>query len=141
MRDQSYAVRGKLMCGPKPAANVRVKLWEEDTGESLAVEVTSNYKSIIYLLTDKRSLLRPASEVPSRKGRKQKNLFQSFKIHFQDQIRTTSSIQAIRTAMVNSGSLVERQSSLRLTPFSKCITTAMMASRYLRFLFDSKDPI
>ncbi|VDO99970.1 unnamed protein product [Heligmosomoides polygyrus] len=32
MRDQSYAVRGKLMCGPKPAANVRVKLWEEDTG-------------------------------------------------------------------------------------------------------------
>ncbi|CAJ0589921.1 unnamed protein product [Cylicocyclus nassatus] len=32
MRDQSYAIRGKLMCGAKPAANVRVKLWEEDSG-------------------------------------------------------------------------------------------------------------
>lgn len=46
MRDQSIAVKvglrlqnhkkgylqGKLLCGEKPAANVRVKLWEEDTG-------------------------------------------------------------------------------------------------------------
>ncbi|VDO45550.1 unnamed protein product [Haemonchus placei] len=32
MRDQSIAVRGKLMCGSKPATNVRVKLWEEDSG-------------------------------------------------------------------------------------------------------------
>ncbi|PIO73997.1 Transthyretin-like family protein [Teladorsagia circumcincta] len=32
MRDQSIAVRGKLMCGTKPASNVRVKLWEEDSG-------------------------------------------------------------------------------------------------------------
>ncbi|CAB3396481.1 unnamed protein product [Caenorhabditis bovis] len=32
MRDQSIAVKGKLLCGTKPAANVRVKLWEEDTG-------------------------------------------------------------------------------------------------------------
>ncbi|PIO72054.1 Transthyretin-like family protein [Teladorsagia circumcincta] len=32
MRDQSIAVRGKLMCGSKPASNVRVKLWEEDSG-------------------------------------------------------------------------------------------------------------
>ncbi|EYC26779.1 hypothetical protein Y032_0010g957 [Ancylostoma ceylanicum] len=32
MRDQSIAVRGKLVCGAKPASNVRVKLWEEDTG-------------------------------------------------------------------------------------------------------------
>ncbi|CAB3396482.1 unnamed protein product [Caenorhabditis bovis] len=30
--DQSYAVKGKLLCGAKPAANVRVKLWEEDSG-------------------------------------------------------------------------------------------------------------
>ncbi|VDN49624.1 unnamed protein product [Gongylonema pulchrum] len=30
--DQSIAIRGKLLCGAKPAANVRVKLWEEDTG-------------------------------------------------------------------------------------------------------------
>ncbi|KAJ1349207.1 Transthyretin-like protein 46, variant 2 [Parelaphostrongylus tenuis] len=32
MREQSIAVRGKLLCGSKPASNVRVKLWEEDTG-------------------------------------------------------------------------------------------------------------
>ncbi|CAB3396513.1 unnamed protein product [Caenorhabditis bovis] len=32
MRDQSIAVRGKLLCGTKPAANVRIKLWEEDSG-------------------------------------------------------------------------------------------------------------
>ncbi|VDM72792.1 unnamed protein product [Strongylus vulgaris] len=32
LRDQSIAVRGKLLCGSKPAANVRVKLWEEDSG-------------------------------------------------------------------------------------------------------------
>ncbi|CAI5447080.1 unnamed protein product [Caenorhabditis angaria] len=32
MRDQSIAVKGKLVCGPKPAAQVRVKLWEEDSG-------------------------------------------------------------------------------------------------------------
>ncbi|TKR57520.1 hypothetical protein L596_030772 [Steinernema carpocapsae] len=32
MRQQSIAVKGKLMCGLKPANNVRIKLWEEDTG-------------------------------------------------------------------------------------------------------------
>ncbi|CAA98286.1 Transthyretin-like protein 46 [Caenorhabditis elegans] len=32
MRDQSIAVKGRLLCGNGPAANVRVKLWEEDTG-------------------------------------------------------------------------------------------------------------
>ncbi|VDL72967.1 unnamed protein product [Nippostrongylus brasiliensis] len=32
VRDQSIAVKGRLLCGEKPAANVRVKLWEEDTG-------------------------------------------------------------------------------------------------------------
>lgn len=32
MRDQSIAVKGKLLCGSKPASNVRVKLWEEDGG-------------------------------------------------------------------------------------------------------------
>ncbi|KAF1758064.1 hypothetical protein GCK72_014522 [Caenorhabditis remanei] len=32
MRDQSIAVKGKLICGPKPASQVRVKLWEEDSG-------------------------------------------------------------------------------------------------------------
>ncbi|CAG9540790.1 unnamed protein product [Cercopithifilaria johnstoni] len=31
-RTQSIAVRGRLMCGSNPASNVRVKLWEEDTG-------------------------------------------------------------------------------------------------------------
>ena len=28
MRDQSIAIHGKLLCGAKPASNVRVKLWE-----------------------------------------------------------------------------------------------------------------
>ncbi|CAB01136.1 Transthyretin-like family protein [Caenorhabditis elegans] len=32
MRDQSIAVKGRLICGDKPAANVRIKLWEEDSG-------------------------------------------------------------------------------------------------------------
>ncbi|CAB3398169.1 unnamed protein product [Caenorhabditis bovis] len=31
-RDQSDAVKGILMCGDQPAANVRVKLWDEDSG-------------------------------------------------------------------------------------------------------------
>uniref|UniRef100_A0A8R1DS78 Uncharacterized protein n=1 Tax=Caenorhabditis japonica TaxID=281687 RepID=A0A8R1DS78_CAEJA len=32
MRDQSIAVKGRLICGDKPAGNVRIKLWEEDSG-------------------------------------------------------------------------------------------------------------
>ncbi|CAD6199851.1 unnamed protein product [Caenorhabditis auriculariae] len=32
MRDQSIAVKGQLLCGNKPASNVRIKLWEEDSG-------------------------------------------------------------------------------------------------------------
>ncbi|VDO29699.1 unnamed protein product [Heligmosomoides polygyrus] len=32
VREQSIAVRGRLLCGEQPAANVRVKLWEEDSG-------------------------------------------------------------------------------------------------------------
>ncbi|KHJ88568.1 Transthyretin-like family protein [Oesophagostomum dentatum] len=32
VREQSIAVKGRLLCGEQPAANVRVKLWEEDTG-------------------------------------------------------------------------------------------------------------
>lgn len=32
MRDQSIAVKGRLLCGPKAASRVRVKLWEEDGG-------------------------------------------------------------------------------------------------------------
>ncbi|EFP05571.1 CRE-TTR-44 protein [Caenorhabditis remanei] len=32
MRDQSIAVKGRLLCGDKPAGNVRIKLWEEDSG-------------------------------------------------------------------------------------------------------------
>ncbi|VDN54459.1 unnamed protein product [Dracunculus medinensis] len=30
--DQSIAVKGKLLCGEAPAANVRIKLWDEDDG-------------------------------------------------------------------------------------------------------------
>ncbi|CAI4226738.1 unnamed protein product [Auanema sp. JU1783] len=33
MRSQSYAVRGRLICGPSPSTNVRVKLWEADRGD------------------------------------------------------------------------------------------------------------
>ncbi|KAK6051379.1 Transthyretin-like family protein [Cooperia oncophora] len=32
VREQSIAVKGRLLCGERPAANVRVKLWEEDSG-------------------------------------------------------------------------------------------------------------
>ncbi|GMT09107.1 hypothetical protein PFISCL1PPCAC_404, partial [Pristionchus fissidentatus] len=32
MRDQSIAVTGKFLCGDKPAAEMRVKLWEKDSG-------------------------------------------------------------------------------------------------------------
>ncbi|VDL78014.1 unnamed protein product [Nippostrongylus brasiliensis] len=32
VREQSIAVKGRLLCGEQPAANVRVKLWEEDSG-------------------------------------------------------------------------------------------------------------
>ncbi|CAJ0589919.1 unnamed protein product [Cylicocyclus nassatus] len=32
MRDQSIAVKGKLLCGNGPAKNVRVKLYDLDTG-------------------------------------------------------------------------------------------------------------
>ncbi|KAK6022232.1 hypothetical protein OSTOST_12080 [Ostertagia ostertagi] len=33
VREQSIAVKGRLLCGEQPAANVRVKLWEEDSGQ------------------------------------------------------------------------------------------------------------
>ncbi|KHN87622.1 Transthyretin-like protein 46 [Toxocara canis] len=32
IRDQSIAVKGKLLCGVNPAANYRIKLWDEDSG-------------------------------------------------------------------------------------------------------------
>ncbi|CEF62031.1 Transthyretin-like family-containing protein [Strongyloides ratti] len=32
LRQQSIAVKGKLMCGNKPLSNTRIKLWEEDSG-------------------------------------------------------------------------------------------------------------
>ncbi|CAI5450827.1 unnamed protein product [Caenorhabditis angaria] len=31
-RDQSVAVKGVLICGDEPAGNVRIKLWDEDSG-------------------------------------------------------------------------------------------------------------
>ncbi|KIH48693.1 hypothetical protein ANCDUO_21234, partial [Ancylostoma duodenale] len=34
MRDQSIAVKGRFLCGTAPAANVRVKLIDIDTGWS-----------------------------------------------------------------------------------------------------------
>uniref|UniRef100_A0A915B3W5 Transthyretin-like family protein n=1 Tax=Parascaris univalens TaxID=6257 RepID=A0A915B3W5_PARUN len=32
LRQQAVAIKGKLLCGTVPARNVRVKLWEEDSG-------------------------------------------------------------------------------------------------------------
>ncbi|KAM3717821.1 Transthyretin-like protein [Dirofilaria immitis] len=32
VRQQAVAIKGKLLCGSAPARNVRVKLWEEDSG-------------------------------------------------------------------------------------------------------------
>ena len=32
VREQAIAVRGYLKCGDAPARNVRVKLWDEDSG-------------------------------------------------------------------------------------------------------------
>ncbi|XGW02309.1 hypothetical protein V3C99_014390 [Haemonchus contortus] len=32
MRQQAVAVQGRLMCGNRPAAGVKVKLWDEDDG-------------------------------------------------------------------------------------------------------------
>ncbi|KAL6741589.1 Transthyretin-like family protein [Ancylostoma duodenale] len=43
MRDQSIAVKGKLLCGTKPASNVRVKLWEEDGGPDPDDELDAGY--------------------------------------------------------------------------------------------------
>lgn len=58
MLDQAYAVKGRLMCGPQPAANVRIKLWEEDSGKqnfssyncSVQVRILMIY-SILVILT------------------------------------------------------------------------------------------
>lgn len=35
VRHQAVAIKGKLLCGAAPARNVRVKLWEEDTGQKI----------------------------------------------------------------------------------------------------------
>ncbi|KAL6725695.1 hypothetical protein Aduo_007731 [Ancylostoma duodenale] len=42
-RTQSVAVRGKLMCGSQPAANVQVKLLDEDHGPDPDDELDSGY--------------------------------------------------------------------------------------------------
>jgi len=34
VRTQSVAVKGKLLCGQAPARNVRVKLFDEDSGNT-----------------------------------------------------------------------------------------------------------
>lgn len=37
LRHQAVAIKGKLLCGTAPARNVRVKLWEEDSGKLLLI--------------------------------------------------------------------------------------------------------
>uniref|UniRef100_A0A0K0FQP8 Transthyretin-like family protein n=1 Tax=Strongyloides venezuelensis TaxID=75913 RepID=A0A0K0FQP8_STRVS len=32
MRQQAVGVKGKLLCGSKPASGVKIKLWDEDEG-------------------------------------------------------------------------------------------------------------
>lgn len=49
MRDQSIAVKGRLLCGNGPAANVRVKLWEEDTGKAFLI-VFLNVRQLWFFL-------------------------------------------------------------------------------------------
>lgn len=39
LRQQSIAVKGKLMCGNKPLSNTRIKLWEEDSGILLKIKL------------------------------------------------------------------------------------------------------
>ena len=35
MRQQAVGVKGKLLCGSKPAEGVKVKLWDEDDGMTI----------------------------------------------------------------------------------------------------------
>lgn len=41
-RHQAVAVKGKLICGSEPARNVRIKLWEEDSGNLQYMNISSS---------------------------------------------------------------------------------------------------
>lgn len=50
MRQQSVGIHGQLMCGAVPASNVRVKLFDKDTGDpfellDLVVHLRNTYRS------------------------------------------------------------------------------------------------
>lgn len=51
MRQQAAGVEGQLMCGMKPASNVHVKLWEEDSGQLPHENRLTTKKSSITVLT------------------------------------------------------------------------------------------
>uniref|UniRef100_A0AC35UEA8 Transthyretin-like family protein n=1 Tax=Rhabditophanes sp. KR3021 TaxID=114890 RepID=A0AC35UEA8_9BILA len=59
MRQQSIAVKAKFMCGDKPLANARVKLWEEDSGPDPDDLVQAGYTDAngeMFLSGDEREL-------------------------------------------------------------------------------------
>ncbi|EYC41127.1 hypothetical protein Y032_0581g275 [Ancylostoma ceylanicum] len=41
IRPQAVGVTGRLMCGDKPAAGVKVKLWDEDDGKTVRLICTA----------------------------------------------------------------------------------------------------
>ncbi|EYC41124.1 hypothetical protein Y032_0581g272 [Ancylostoma ceylanicum] len=47
-RQQSVGVTGRLMCGNKPAAGVKVKLWDEDTGKIVITKLENPSKSTMH---------------------------------------------------------------------------------------------
>lgn len=50
LRQQAVAIKGKLLCGSAAARNVRVKLWDEDSGNFSFFNFYLVHNLIIFLL-------------------------------------------------------------------------------------------